>query len=655
MRFTFRLRSLSKTAARSFLGPPAFFRPALLFLAGAVGVAVAVMGNLEIHPRSGWGVSGLLQLDLVPQAEFGIDWGRRLQGTVPVQEQAGDRFFLLLCGLCLAAVAVLATNLSILLAGRWRAGSHGRAIRIACGASGPRIRLEEALGGAILAALGAAMGLGLGYLGKFGLALTWPHALAGSPLDLELVAWVPVVGLCLLMVPGTGMVRQVPSGTRGDLTRLLGGGNRLMGSRYPEGLKGLLPAIQVGLSITLLMGSVVVLRGVWAEQGKLETSGAREEALWVPVVASPSDGGGRPGAEAWNGLLSEMREIPGVDGVALFTPGAWLGLGPARLTWTHCGACRVGGMWVPFQAPPVRYHVVTPDSFRAMGIAVTRGREFGPGDGPGAPLVAVVNASYAQEHFDAEGPLGRTIRLGLGPNAWHTVVGVVENFGIGAVGSTETPSAAVFVSAYQHPPDRADLFLTSNPGRAPPGGAAVGVVEGRGQIVLAGEPKPFSDVITRAESPFGWFAGVALGLGLLTLCAAVFGVYSLANYSVRLRVGEIGLRRALGASPLRISLLVLWRSGKILVLGTFLGLEGALLLCAAMGEVSSQGQGFDPLLFLAAVSAMALAAVLGTVAPARSAAGVPPGVAMSGATGGIWPRRAKHGKRRPRPPTQSEA
>lgn len=626
------LRSSVGRTTRSFFSPPAFFRPALAFLAAGAGVVVAVLGNLETHLAKGLGVSGLLRVDVAPQAEFGIEWSRRVQGAVPVQEAGASHLLLVLCGLCLAAVVVLGTSLLMLLAGRWRARAHGRAIRIACGASGIRIRMEDALGGMALTVAGGSVGLALGYLGKVVLALTWPHLLSASPFHLEVIPLLPVLGAFLIMVPAVALVREVPSGRRGDLTSLLGGGNRLVGGRYPEGLKGLLPALQIGLSVSLLMGSSVVLRGVLDGGGNRDAGRVDGDALVVPVVATVPDGEEGLKGKAWTELLSDLRGVPGVREVALFTPGAWIGVGPTALTWTHCGACRVGGMWVPFYAPPVRYHVVSPDSFRAMNVSVTRGRDFTSRDGPGAPRVAVVNASYAQQHFDAEGPLGRSIRLGVGPDAGHTVVGVVEDFGIGGVGSSDTPRATVFVSALQHPPDRADLFLVPGDGTATATEVeyVAEAVESGGRFAPAREPVRLNEYLARTVSPLRWFAGVALALGLLTLAAAAFGVYSLAHYSVHLRVGEIGVRRALGAGAFRIAALVLGRSAKVLILGAFLGLEGALLLHAGLQEVVSQEQGFDLRAFAWVMAVMTVAVVVGTLSPARKASRVPPGVAMGG-------------------------
>jgi hypothetical protein len=245
--------------------------------------------------------------------------------------------------------------------------------------------------------------------------------------------------------------------------------------------------------------------------------------------------------------------------------------------------------------------------------------------------VVVVNESYAREHFDRQGPLGRSIRVGQGEEGWHTVVGVVEDFGVEGVGASETPDAAVFLSAAQHPPDRADLLLRVHGDLKAVSDQVVRLVEGEGGLFLSGATGGMADFLARSRDPLKWFGGLALALGLITLGASAFGVHSLATYSVFLRTGEIGLRRALGASRLRVAALVFRRSGAVLLLGIFLGLEGAFLLAAWMQEIAFNRRGFDLWLFVGASAVLAVAAGLGTLVPSRRASRIPPASAMSGA------------------------
>jgi len=50
---------------------------------------------------------------------------------------------------------------------------------------------------------------------------------------------------------------------------------------------------------------------------------------------------------------------------------------------------------------------VAPDHFRAMGMPLVLGREFTERDAEGAPLVGIVNETFARYYFGTENPIGR--------------------------------------------------------------------------------------------------------------------------------------------------------------------------------------------------------------------------------------------------------
>jgi hypothetical protein len=261
---------------------------------------------------------------------------------------------------------------------------------------------------------------------------------------------------------------------------------------------------------------------------------------------------------------------------------------------------------------------------------MVEGREFTSADGPGAPLVAIVNEAYAREHFDSEGPMNRELGIGRGVSAWYEVVGVVEDFGISGVGSSAAPKAAVFLSAAQHPPNQADILLKVDESSEAPVESVTRAVEASGSFATATRPEPLEEYFARALAPFRWFGRVSFSLGLLTLALSAFGLYAILEYSVSLRREEIGVRRALGGGRRAIARLTLGRSARLYLLGLFLGLEGSLFLTAGIEEVGFEGQVFDLPLFLGVGGVLGLAALLGTLRPTRHAVEVPPKVAMGG-------------------------
>ena len=115
----------------------------------------------------------------------------------------------------------------------------------------------------------------------------------------------------------------------------------------------------------------------------------------------------------------------------------------------------------------------------------------------------------------------------------------------------------------------------------------------------------------------GLFAGLALVL-------ATIGVYGVVSYMVRQGTREIGIRMAIGATPRGILGLVV-RQGMALAaggiaLGLAVALAGARLLSGLLFGVAPR----DPLTFAAIASALAAAALVAVVLPARRASRVDP-------------------------------
>ena len=117
------------------------------------------------------------------------------------------------------------------------------------------------------------------------------------------------------------------------------------------------------------------------------------------------------------------------------------------------------------------------------------------------------------------------------------------------------------------------------------------------------------------------FAAIALAL-------AVIGVYGVLAYLVGQRQREIGLRLAIGASPVDVVWLFVREGLTLTVAGLAIGLAGALAagrwISAQLFDVTPA----DPLTLAIVVCALAGAAACATYVPARRAAGLDPSEAL---------------------------
>lgn len=130
---------------------------------------------------------------------------------------------------------------------------------------------------------------------------------------------------------------------------------------------------------------------------------------------------------------------------------------------------------------------------------------------------------------------------------------------------------------------------------------------------------------------FSWM--VAIG----TIIAGVIGVGNIMLVVVKERTREIGLRKAMGATPTKISLMIVHESLIITLIAGYAGLVcGVLLLEAIRGLMVNMGQGdglfsspyIDIKIALMALAVLVITGVLAALLPAMKAASVNPITAL---------------------------
>jgi len=113
------------------------------------------------------------------------------------------------------------------------------------------------------------------------------------------------------------------------------------------------------------------------------------------------------------------------------------------------------------------------------------------------------------------------------------------------------------------------------------------------------------------------FAGVALFL-------AAVGIHGVMSYSVSRRTHEIGLRMALGADRSDVLRRVVGQAMMLTLMGSAVGLVGALLLTRLMSGLLYRVHSTDPLTFVAVAFLLACVALVASYVPARRATRIDP-------------------------------
>ncbi|HMA41580.1 MAG TPA: FtsX-like permease family protein [Gemmatimonadales bacterium] len=548
---------------------------------------------------------GRLRAPLARVADLGL--GRSSLATGPNELRAAataELFHLLLLVamgvLCVAALSLLAVAFA-------RGGSRVTelAVRRAVGASRRLILVAALIEGGVIAVAALAWGGVGGAVGTHATLGAWPGTLRPGPVTPAVMVLAGVVSLVLLavLVPLGSMRRRRPLATRSG-----------------RALELVVPALQLGLSLTVLAASALLADHAARLRGRDRVAAGDGQLFAISLATSDT-----AGAESrYADLLRRVSAQPGVTAASLTSPGTTIGLGQNDRATTDCGQCAWGNIYVPFRPVYATHYLVSADTFRTLGLRVLAGRTIANADDAKAPLVAVVSQSLAAANFQDRLGVGRRIQVGVAPTRWYTVVGVVADQLPAGFGAGFQPRAAVYLSVLQHPIPAVDLLV-----RARGDARVYGAVERELRASLGGSGAATtrvgeSHVLAAEAAPIRWF-GRLFGLeGWVMLVVATIGTFVVLRLWVRSLLHDLGIRRAVGARRRHLYGFVFARALGIAVGGVALGCWGGMMLWGTLSSVVAGLPGWDTGAAERFGALLALAALVGALLPAWEAAHAAP-------------------------------
>lgn len=530
-----------------------------------------------------------------------------------------------LLNLMAALILLLAcVNVANLLLARANERAREMAVRLALGASRGRLAVQALWEPVVLVLLGGAMATALA---AWGLATvnTW----AQRNLEGNLAFWWVwrMDGATMIAAGGFmtatlatlgGVMAARATGTR--YTAVLRDGARA-GGRNAGRASRLLVATQVA-TVTVLMFfgvlSAITARslsrlnpgydtrnllasGVEGDAARHATPAARR-ALWTRLY----DGlGARPEIEH-RVLRSRIGALDAESGALEFGDGRTLGADARPRAWVYAAL----------------------GPLDALGIATVEGRQLLDSDRDGQPLVAVVSRSLAQRAWPGRSPVGERVRLpGTGErreDAWRTVVGVVEDVQYGEEFSRNRGPDAVYVPLAQHDVPGVSITFRHRGDAAAAQAALHATVREIDPFLAPARVTTYEEVLEKsaliARSVTRLFA-LCFGFALLL---AVSGTYGLMSRAIALRVREIGIRRALGASDASIQRLLLGQGGRQLGVGAIVALPLMLLVGLAFSRFFPLSPWIASATGVAVSSSIVAAVLAASWIPARRALSVAP-------------------------------
>jgi predicted permease len=267
-------------------------------------------------------------------------------------------------------------------------------------------------------------------------------------------------------------------------------------------------------------------------------------------------------------------------------------------------------------------NIVGPDFFQTLGARLIAGREFTAADRIDTPTVVVVNQAFAKKFNLGTDAIGKRMAFGDNPLSME-IVGLVRDAKLAGVKEDVPPFVVLpYRQVGEIPELRFYVRTTADPAQSL---RAVTDVVGRLDPNL-----PVRDLKTMPQQVReNVFLDRMIGTlsaafaALATLLAAI-GLYGVLAYTVAQRTREIGVRMALGADGRQVRGMILKQVGKMLLIGTVIGLVAALVLGRAVASLLYAMESNDPVVILAAVALLALVTLGAGYIPALRASRVDP-------------------------------
>lgn len=536
---------------------------------------------------------------------------------------------LLLLGAVTFVLAVACANVAGLMLARGSTRRQEVAVRRALGAGRARLVRQLLAENVVLGAIGGLAGIALAGLVARGIMAFGPGdvpRLSSIDLDGRVLTFAGV--MTLLSVILSGLLPSLRASGKAALGALAGASRSDEGGLGSTRMRSRLVAAEVAISLVLLIGAgllgrsfVALLRSDLGFQADGRV--AVQAFLWDrnPLVTAR--------IVRANEVVDAMSDLPEVDEVAI-------ALAPPFHPYAYYVPVPITVVDRPYLLPSERLqarpNVVSANYFHVMGIPLLAGRSFDAQDRLQAPRVVIINEAMARSFFAGDDPLGERLMppparySGGSASAGLEIVGVVADVRQRSVDVEPVPE---FFVPFEQSGDGGTVFIARTRGDA------AALVPRLRQAVLEVDPGQPVYHATTLEAMVSETLGarrfslLLLGaFALIGVALASVGLYAAISYTTGRRTKEIGVRMALGSTPVGVTLLIVGQGLKVGLTGVAIGVALSLALARLLRDMLYQVEPADPLTFIGLTVFMLLVIVSASWLPARRGARLEPVRAM---------------------------
>lgn len=508
---------------------------------------------------------------------------------------------------------IVCANVANLLLSRATGRQREISVRLSMGATRGRLIRQLLTESLLLAVIGGALGIAVGYWGQ---RLLPDTRIASAPLDWRVMGFVLAVsvftGVLFGIAPAVRATRFDLAGVMKETSRSVHGSRSWLGRA--------LLVVQVAVSVVLLIGAALFLRTL-ENLRSVDVGFDPRNLVQFRVNPQLNRYDEARVVTLYQELANSVQSVPGVRGVTVTQ------LAPLSGGTTITGIFVQGRTYGPEQRDSIHRMVVSPNYFEVMGIPLLMGRHFTENENNSkAPKVVIINDAAAKKYFPNQNPIG----LRFGPNleqaGQQEIVGIVRDTKYSSMRDPAPPTMYI-------PLLQTRLFGSVVVARtAAEPMSMIGAI--RDAVRRVDPNLPMIDVYTQMEQierrlqQEKLFAQAYTLFGSLALVVAAIGLFGVMSYNVSRRTNEIGIRMALGAERKTVLGMVMSESMLLVIVGAVIGVAGALaagrLVTALLYGVAAT----DVLSMVIALVTMILVAAAAGYLPARRASRVDPMVAL---------------------------
>jgi predicted permease len=474
------------------------------------------------------------------------------------------------------------TTVGMLLLVRTEARRAEFAMCLALGASRVRLARGIALEGALLATAGALFALPIaGWL--FGLihGFELPGRISLELLELTVDRRVLIV--CMATSACAVLLIALVAGVFGfranvaDALRSRSG----VGAGSRRIVRPALVSAQIAVAVLLLAGAGLFARSL---VGALALNPGLDMSRIVIGTVHLGAYGYTPerASEFFDALKSRLNAVPVLRSAAF---SRWEG------GMSAAGKLMIDGQHRQFPSL-VSYVRVDEDYFRAMGIRVTSGRDFASDDRAGSPPVAIVSESFGRMLAEGGNPLGHSIEGFSSTDKTVTVVGVATDV---ITNVTVLEPLIIYLPESQGARSVSrDLVAVAATDPESARRAILAAVKGLDRQVTPVMLRTLQQRIGDQMAPQQLGATVLGALGTIAMLLTLLGTYVLADSMATMRMREMGIRAALGATRRQLGTIVLSETVRLAGVGIVAGLAVSWAAASTIRSFLFQVQPLDP-------------------------------------------------------------